>query len=180
LRLQNTRQWYGLMAVVLILGVGWIWVSRVTKPAAVPQALSPAPQVGHPAPDFTLPILEGLPMRLSDLRGHPVIINFWATWCPPCRAELAEIQAVHEQYADQGLVVLGVDVREDIPTVSAFVKEIGLTYPILLDMGLASNDYLVRLLPTTFFVDRQGIIRAVYSGPMNAAILEERLRSIYP
>ncbi|HIQ05406.1 MAG TPA: TlpA family protein disulfide reductase, partial [Anaerolineae bacterium] len=66
------------------------------------------------------------------------------------------------------------------PTVSAFVKEIGLTYPILLDMGLASNDYLVRLLPTTFFVDRQGIIRAVYSGPMNAAILEERLRSIYP
>ena len=85
------------------------------------------------APDFTLATLDGGSIQLSDLRGQPIFINFWASWCGPCRAEMPHIQAAYETYSDDGLIVLGVDQLESPPPVAQFVDEYSLTFPIPLD-----------------------------------------------
>jgi len=109
------------------------------------------------------------------------MLNFWATWCPPCQAEMPELQAAHEAYASGGLVVLGVNQAEDRATVQAFLDERELDFPVVLDSQYeASQRYQVNSLPTTFFIDRDGVIREVVVGQMNAALLKQRLKSIYP
>jgi thiol-disulfide isomerase/thioredoxin len=110
------------MALTVLLSIAWILMSRVPGPID-PTAAPPAPRAGFRAPDFTLTTLDGETVTLSDLRGQPVLINFWATWCPPCRAEMPAIQAAYEQYAAQELVVLGVDMAESPQTVAGFVQE---------------------------------------------------------
>jgi len=167
-----------LILAALILGAGWIWLSRVPGGVARPESL---PLRGHPAPDFTLQTLDGDSLTLSDLRGKAVVLNFWATWCPPCQAEMPELQAAHKAYASGGLVVLGVNQAEDRATVQAFLDERGLDFPVVLDSQYeASQRYQVNSLPTTFFIDRDGVIREVVVGQMNAALLKQRLKSIYP
>jgi thiol-disulfide isomerase/thioredoxin len=140
------------------------------------QPPSAAPVVGGAAPDFTLPTVEGRSLSLSSLRGKPVIINFWATWCAPCRDEMPLIQQAAARYASSGLTVLAIDVQEGEALVQPFVEEFGLTFPVLLDKtGEVVSRYRVRGIPTTVFVDREGIIRSVYLGPMDEAILEKQL-----
>jgi len=167
-----------LILAALILGAGWIWLSRVPGGVARPESL---PLRGHPAPDFTLQTLDGDSLTLSDLRGKAVVLNFWATWCPPCQAEMPELQAAHEAYASGGLVVLGVNQAEDRATVQAFLDERNLSFPVVLDSQYeASQLYKVNSLPTTFFIDRNGVIQERVTGQMNTALLAEKLRSIYP
>jgi peroxiredoxin len=168
-----------IILAVRILGAGWIWLSRVpTDVAARPESI---PLRGHPAPDFTLQTLEGESLTLSDLRGQAVVLNFWATWCPPCQAEMPELQAAYDEYGDKGLVVLGVNQAEDKATVHAFLNERKLTFPVVLDSQYeASQLYQVNSLPTTFFIDRDGVIREIVIGQMNAALLKQQIRSIYP
>jgi peroxiredoxin len=168
-----------LILLVLVLGAGWIWLSRVPSSASArPESI---PLRGHPAPDFTLQTLDGGELSLSDLRGKAVVLNFWATWCPPCQAEMPELQAAYEAYAPGGLVVLGVNQAEDRATVQAFLDERNLTFPVALDSQYeASQLYQVNSLPTTFFIDRDGVIREIVIGQMNAALLKQQLRSIYP
>ncbi len=168
-----------LILLALILGAGWIWLSRVPDGAAA--AVESIPLQGHPAPDFTLQTLDGKTLRLSDLRGNAVVLNFWATWCPPCQAEMPELQAVHDAYSTGGLIVLGVNQSEEPATVRAFLDERGLTFPVVLDSQYAASQlYQVNSLPTTFFIDRNGVIHGVVIGQMNAALLKQQLRSIYP
>ena len=175
---EQRATWYGLMASTLILGVFWILMSRVPGPAD-PTAAPPAPRTGFRAPDFTLTTLAGETVTLSDLRGRPVLINFWATWCPPCRAEMPAIQAAYERYAPQGLVVLGVDMAESPNVVAAFVERFGIRFPIPLDRdGRVATQYRVRAIPTSFFVDREGVVRSVFTGPMNTPLIEDRLSQI--
>jgi len=165
---------------VLVLGAGWIWWSRVPTGAAAVRPES-IPLKGHPAPDFTLQTMTGEPLALSDLRGKAVVLNFWATWCPPCRAEMPELQAAYTAYAPGGLVVLGVNQAEDRATVRAFLNELGLTFPVVLDTQYEVADrYSVNSLPTTFFIDRDGVIRDIVVGQMNAAVLSEHIKTIYP
>jgi len=165
---------------VLVLGAGWIWWSRVPTGAAAVRPES-IPLKGHPAPDFTLQTMTGEPLALSDLRGKAVVLNFWATWCPPCRAEMPELQAAYTAYAPGGLVVLGVNQAEDRATVRAFLDELGLTFPVVLDTQYEVADrYSVNSLPTTFFIDRDGVIRDIVVGQMNAAVLSEHIKTIYP
>ena len=168
-----------LILVVLVLGAGWIWLSRVpTNTAARPESI---PLRGHPAPDFTLQTLDGDTLTLSDLQGKAVVLNFWATWCPPCQAEMPELQSAHDAYESGGLVVLGVNQAEDRATVQAFLDERNLSFPVVLDSQYeASQLYQVNSLPTTFFIDRDGIIREIVVGQMNAALLKQQVRSIYP
>ena len=169
-----------LILATLILGAGWIWWSRVPASIAA-QPPESIPLKGHPAPDFTLESMTGDPLTLSDLRGKAVVINFWATWCPPCRAEMPELQAAHEAYSPGGLVVLGVNQAEDRAVVQAYLDELGLTFPVVLDAQYQAADlYSVNSLPTTFFIDRDGVIRDMVVGQMNAALLSERIKSIYP
>lgn len=167
----------------LLLGIGllWVWVSRVpSDDSATAVSLPPAPAVGHPAPALSLIGLDGQPFALSDLRGTPVVLNFWATWCPPCRAELPELQAASERLAGQ-VAIVGVNQAEAPGDVRSFVDRLGLTFSMPLDEnGIASRTYGVRSLPTTFFIDRQGVIRQVQVGPVTEATLAQLLKTIYP
>ncbi|MFQ6058716.1 MAG: redoxin domain-containing protein [Anaerolineae bacterium] len=154
------------------------WLNDLQARAQVEIYLSSATagrvaKVGSPAPDFTLPDLEGQPVSLSRLKGQPVMINFWATWCPPCRFEMPLIEAAYQKYKDQGFVVVAVDVQEPQELVEAFVQRFGLSFPVVLDSaGEVSSIYRVRGLPRSFFVDREGVIRAMKAG---ALLREEEL-----
>jgi cytochrome c biogenesis protein CcmG, thiol:disulfide interchange protein DsbE len=173
--------WTALIAGVLVLGSGFIWATRVTPqvsaPAArameAPASAEPAPIVGHPAPDFSLVTPEGSTVQLRSLVGQVVLVNVWATWCPPCRAEMPAIQATYKEYQDQGLTVLAVNLQEDPRTVADFMTQYGLSFPALLDTdGAVSTTYQARVLPSSFFVDRQGVVRAVYRGPMPRSVID--------
>jgi thiol-disulfide isomerase/thioredoxin len=109
-----------------------------------------------------------------------VVLNFWATWCPPCRAELPELQAASERLAGQ-VVVVGVNQAEPSADVAAFANRMGLGFTVPLDTGAqASRAYGVRSLPTTFFIDRQGVIRHIQVGPVTEATLAQYLKTITP
>lgn len=134
-------------------------------------------QVGEVAPDFGLADLEGTGMKLSDFEGRPVIINFWASWCAPCRIEMPELQDTYNAYQDEGLVILAVNREEDPQTVEGyFVDEMGLTFTPLLDQtGAVGELYGVFNMPTTYFVNGAGEVTAVHRGPMNRELIEEYL-----
>ncbi len=136
-------------------------------------------RVGDQAPDFTLSDTGGNLVSLSDLKGKGVILNFWATWCGPCRQEMPLLQKAFEDHGDEGLVVVGVDVGEQAEPVQAFFKELGLTFPALLDADQEiSRLYRVYGLPTTFFLDRQGVINYVLVGPADQALLDRQIPEI--
>ncbi len=122
-------------------------------------------QVGNQAPDFQLQDLDGNTVSLSELRGSPVMLNFWASWCGPCRAEMPYIQQIYDEWQDQGLVVLTINLRESQATVRQFMEDLGLTFPALLDTNNAVTDlYNVTAIPTTFFIDGDGVIQAMKVG----------------
>jgi peroxiredoxin len=173
--------WLGLMALLLALGVAWISVSRVPDEEALARTeRPPAPKAGFAAPDFTLQTRDGETIALADLRGPVVLLNFWATWCPPCRAEMPAIQDVYDGYQDQGFTVLAVDVGEGDAQVASFADERGLTFPILMDGdGTVSRRYQVRAMPSTFFIDQDGIIREVtLGGPMSEGFIESQVSGL--
>jgi len=175
----DKRFWQAIMALTLVLGGVWIWAFRVPDSSAGDHSV--APQKGFLAPDFVLSTLDGGRMRLSDLRGRPVLVNFWASWCGPCRAEMPHIQAAHEAHTGEGLIVVGVNQMESQATVAQFVNEFGLTFPVPLDRdGDVSDDYRARALPTSFFVDADGVIRDVVIGPMTSGLIESKLEAILP
>jgi peroxiredoxin len=156
-------------------------VSRAPAEEALARSQRPpSPQAGFSAPDFTLETPDSGTVNLADLRGQVVLINFWATWCPPCRAEMPAIQQVYERYREQGFTVLAVNMQEGDTQVAAFVNEMGLTFPILMDRdGSVSNRYQVKALPSTFVVDRQGVIQNVtLGGPMAAAFIESQVTGL--
>jgi len=175
----DKRFWRGVMAVALGLGGLWILVSRVPDSGAVTADRQTAPQTGFLAPDFTLSTLDGDTLRLSELRGQPVLINFWASWCGPCRAEMPHLQAAFEAHAGEGLVVLGVNQMESPPDAARFVAEFGLTFPIPLDRaGDVSGVYRARALPMSFFIAADGVIRDVFIGPLSSGLIESKLEAI--
>ncbi|NIM92500.1 MAG: redoxin domain-containing protein [Anaerolineales bacterium] len=139
----------------------------------------PAPVLNAPAPDFTLTNLEGDEVSLSDFQGQPVLINFWATWCAPCRIEMPAIQDRFERFSTDGLAVLAVDFDEPASDVQAFGDELGLTFDLLLDPGAEIQRlYLVQGYPTSFFVDREGIIRVHHIGVMTEGQLDGYLAEV--
>ena len=171
------------MLVSLVLGILWTAASRVPSAVSAPLSSSPSPREGFLAPDFTLDTLDGNTITLSELRGQIVVINFWATWCLPCREETPALEKSYEQYKDSGVVILGVNLtdQDSIREVESFVQEFRLTYPILLDRdGTVSNTlYQIKGLPTTFFVNREGIIRtAVVGGPMSETFIRSKIEAL--
>ena len=132
--------------------------------------------VGESAPDFTLIDLEGNQVSLSDFRGETGFINFWATWCPPCRAEMPEIEAVYQEYKDKDVVVIGVDILEPEDVVRQFVEQGGYSWTFVLDTsGEVAANYRVTAIPTSFFIDREGIIQVVNIGAMTKRAIENKL-----
>jgi peroxiredoxin len=136
------------------------------------------PQVNYRAPNFTIPDLSGTKtITLSDYFGKPVVVDYWAAWCPPCREELPYIQTVYDEYRDQGLVVLAVDnIENDVAgDVEEFVLENNLSFEILLDeSSIVMQRYEIVYLPTTIFIDRFGIIREIRIG----SVTEEEFREL--
>ncbi len=133
-------------------------------------------KVGQVAPDFTLTDLEGNLVTLSDFRGKAVFINFWATWCPPCRAEMPEIEALYQEYKDKDVVVIGVDILETREEVVQFVQQGGYSWIFLLDIdGEVTANYQIAAIPTSFFIDRQGVIRGVSVGALTKRMMEAEL-----
>ncbi len=176
--LQDGRRWAAVMLLATTVSVFWIWLS-VVPASATTGGLIPSPREGFLAPDFTMDTLDGNQITLSDLRGKVVVINLWTSWCPPCRGEMPAIEKVYQANKEQGLEVLAVNstYQDDEANAAAFVQELGLTFPVLLDRdGSVSNRYQLRALPTTYFVDRLGIIRSVIpGGPMREGLIENKV-----
>ena len=135
---------------------------------------------GDEAPDFLLTMLNGEPVKLSDFRGKTVVLNFWASWCPPCRAEMPEFQELWEQRGPDGrddLVILAVDFLKDdtVGAAADFVEDFELTFPVLFDTtdSDVAARYGVRGLPATYFIDREGVIRARNLGPVFGDLLPD-------
>lgn len=127
-----------------------------------------------PAPDFTLQTLDGESVSLSDYRGKLVMINFWASWCPPCNSEMPDLQSYYEQHKDEDFIILGVNYQDTPDKVQAFVEKYGVTFPILLDSdGQVANLFGVQGLPTSFFVDKQGNVLGYQPGPVTKEMLED-------
>lgn len=135
-----------------------------------------APEVverGKPAPTFTSPSLAGSEIALADYAGDVIVVNFWATWCPPCKAEMPGINAFYEAYQDEGLVVLAVNAKENEATVRPFIEASGFSFPVLLDpAGSVVNQYQVRSFPTTIVVDRDGVVQYIHTGMISPEELE--------
>jgi peroxiredoxin len=144
---------------------------------------APSSEEGHAAPDFYLRSLDGEPIRLSDLQGKAVLVNFWAVWCTSCRAEMPDLIKAYEQHKGLGLVVVGVNLREADARVRGFVDDFGVTYPVALDRsGEVARTWRIggpsQGLPSSYFIDREGVVRKVVYGTVSARLMDEGLKLI--
>jgi cytochrome c biogenesis protein CcmG, thiol:disulfide interchange protein DsbE len=134
--------------------------------------------IGAVAPDVAFDTLDGRVRRMAAFAGHPLVINFFATWCVPCKAELALIESRYVRLAPRGLAVLGADQQESVAQVRAFVRAHSVTYPVVIDQGPALATYGSEAIPTSLFIDREGVLRAVHIGEMTPEMLDEELAKI--
>jgi peroxiredoxin len=173
------------IAVGLVI-VGLIWFfdrpgggfgsDPITLSAA---ATGPAPRVGKEAPDFRVRDLDGQYFQLSEVRGSPVWISFWATWCPSCRAENPDIDAVYREKRDEGLVLITLSIGESADTVRDYMERTGFTFPVGLDQDTAiAARYRIVGVPTHYFVDRDGILRDWRIGGMSKKTMEKKVEGI--
>jgi len=138
--------------------------------------LDPAPIIGYPAPDFTLTDLDGNTVHLTDLRGKVVFLNFWAIGCPPCRFEMPAMEEVYQEYRDEDVVIIGIDLGEPGSSVKNFVETNGYSWTFVIDTyGQIAWEYTVSGIPTSFFIDKDGIIRALQVGAMSRVVMEANL-----
>lgn len=154
--------------LVLLVVIGAYCLPRwIAVRSGAPAVVLPEPEARQPfAVEFTLPDLTGRPVRLTDLRGHPVLINLWATWCHPCREEMPSLHVLYTAYREQGFIVIAVATDTGgRDTVAPFVQQYGLTFPVLLDPHNTVGERLqVAGLPTSYVLDRQGRIVSVEVG----------------
>jgi peroxiredoxin len=203
-RPQNRREWSGplrslllpVLIVATIVGV-LVYIERREADGGEADGLgtvalpaernvtseSPAPEVGRAAPDFVLRAPDGGELRFSDLQGQPVIVNFWASWCTPCRQEMPEIVRAYDARKDDGLVVVAVDLQENADRVREFAEDFGMTFPIVIDRtGEVGETWRiggpVEGIPSSYFVDAEGIVQARVFGPMDAERIEQELAKI--
>ncbi len=178
--MRERLEWAALIVLAALLGSGWIYLSRETGSVG-PTILTTAPYVGNLAPDFTLQTIDGRSITLRDYTdsgGTPVVLNFWATWCPPCRVEMPYFENASHLYAGE-VVVLGLNQAESADVMAAYARDHGLTYPLLVDQDMRVNNlYGVLNLPTTIFIDKNGVVREVLIGTISQAVLEDRIRDV--
>ncbi|MGA8941397.1 MAG: thiol-disulfide oxidoreductase ResA [Thermoactinomyces sp.] len=170
---QNTRYWVRRILFLVMFGLmGYALYQTVTQDEKNQLA------VGEKAPNFELSTLDGKTVRLSDYQGKTVLLNFWGTWCEPCRTEMPALQKAYETYHKKGLVVLSVNIAETDVAVSSFARQYGLTFPMLMDRERdVTRLYDVGPIPSTFFIDKDGKISKKIEGPL---LLNQLHRIILP
>ena len=138
--------------------------------------------VGKAAPNFQLQNLDGQSISLSELKGKPVLVNFWATWCGPCVSEMPYIQEIYGEWSGKGLVVLTINIGDSSSEAEQFLQDHNLSLPVLLDTNKAvAQRYNIRGIPTTFFIDKDGIIQVKVIGAFpNKEAIENRVSKIMP
>jgi peroxiredoxin len=204
-RPQSQREWAGwLRSVVLPLGLivaivgGLLWYQSrdgarggetvygtVDLPAGLQASGPVGTEKGKTAPDFYLETLDGGELRLSELRGKPVLVNFWASWCTTCRQETPDIIKAYEQHRGAGFVVVGVNLQEGDALARGFVEEFGVEFPVVMDRrGEVARSWRIggpsQGLPASYFIDGSGTVRKVVWGALRARELEEGLAAILP
>ncbi len=163
------------------LGSQFLCIAFATLLSAA--GLLAAQTLGSPAPDFTLKTLAGGTARLSDYTGRPVFLNFWASWCKPCRGEMSDIIAAYDAHKDQHLQVLAINLtdQERMTDARRFADEFHMPFPVLLDeKGKVRKSYALRGVPTSVFIDSQGIVRLVNPGPITSGTIQRGLAEILP
>lgn len=175
----HPRHKRAIAALIWLVGITVALVALL-RPAPAPAGYAGGGQlVGTPAPDFAVRHLDGGAMRLSELAGRPVLVHFWATWCPSCQVEMPVLAAAYAAHRDRGLEILAVNAGEADVTVASFRRRYQLTFPILMDAdGRVAQQYGVVSIPTTYFVDRGGVVRSQYVGPLQPEQLDEHLARI--
>lgn len=176
-------RWAGLIGFLLLAAaIAWVLATVIQERGSNGQ--TPAPVlaragVGTPAPDFEFTILDGRPVRLGDFRGRPLVLNFFASWCDPCKEEAPVVQALAAGAAAQGYAVVGVAINDAREDVARFMAGEGLTFPAGLDLdGKVHRAYRVIGPPTTFFIDRDGVIKDKVFGPLNPEQVQLSLEKI--
>lgn len=174
-----------LLGIVLLIIAGGLYFYMGQKAANEPknaEKTSEGVQIGNRAPDFTLKTLDGRMVKLSDFRGKKVILNFWATWCPPCKAEVPEFEKFYQEQQNDSIEILAVDITAQEKSkegVTDFIKSYGITYPVVLDeAGVVADTYRISAIPTTFIVDAQGTVRQKVTGAMKYQTLSDALAKI--
>jgi peroxiredoxin len=165
----------GAVAAVFIFKNGMVGVAEVRQPRSSGKVM-----VGGALPDLALRSLTGSAVSLRAYTGHPVWVNFFATWCEPCKAELPQIEQRYKSHRAMGLVVYGVDQQEDAVGVRSFTAHYGVTYPIAIDPGAAAFAFNIHTIPLSVFVDSTGIVRYISIGQMQPAEMDEALKTILP
>ena len=185
-RLSMTRSRFAL--AILFIAVGallWLVLARRTQGSAsgtqLQNAINVGFRVGERAPDFVLRSLDGRSMKLSEMRGHPVLLNFWATWCAPCRVEMPWLVELDEKYRTQGLQIVGVSMDDPsaVEEISAFAQQRGVKYQLLLGNSATADAYGgVRFMPQSFFIDSDGKITKATTGLTDKKELEDGAKSL--
>lgn len=175
------KNWTLFSIVILLISGGWIFLTARLLEEPTQEGI-PAPRPGFLAPDFELQAMDGRTYRLSNLQGNLVLVNLWASWCPPCRAEMPALQTVYRDYQSQGFQILGINMThvDDPIAAGKFVQEMGLTFPILMDHdGSVARLYQMQALPTTFIIDREGIVqKAFFGGPLAESLLRSQIMEL--
>lgn len=170
---------YKRVASFITLALWAIWFGYVLLWPNSSTAAGAGIPNGAPAPDFELKTVDGQVYKLSDLKGRPVMLNFFATWCPPCRAEMPLLEETYKQYKDQGFVILAVNLNESDVAVTSFQQKMGITFPIVIDKGdHVSQAYDIVPLPTSYFVDKNGIVQGKWTGEIRKDQLMLLLKKI--
>jgi peroxiredoxin len=163
----------GGAGLALVLLGALLWLSMQSGGSQLASGIPAPVQPGNPAPDFELKTLDGETAVLQDHSGEVILINFWATWCPPCKAEMPDLNAYYLANQEKGFTILGVNAQEDQKTVSNFIQATGFSFPILLDsFGDVANQYQVHSYPTTIVVGRDGEIKYIHNGIISPTQLE--------
>lgn len=183
-KLSRAQALGALGAAALILIGGWIIAGKAGLDTIGQGGMNQQllPRVGEEAPDFTAVALNGQVVSLSDFRGQPVWINFWGAWCPPCRAEMPDIQAAYEVLEPEGLVLLALSLGDKPSEAADFAENVGATFPILVDPDrtLTSKQYPIYNFPTHIFVDEEGIVRNIVLSEMSTEQAIAAAESILP
>ncbi len=174
-----------IVVVLAAIVVGMVYLNRPSNASPASEIPAETAGVGTPtdksiAPDFTLTSTDGKAIRLSDYRGKVVVLDFWATWCPPCKAEIPDFIKLYSQYKSNGLQMLGVSLDEGgLKDVVPFMKDHGMNYPVVLGTEEVVSAYGgIRGIPTTFVIDKKGYVRAGFEGYRQASVFEDLVKKL--